>query len=80
MADISCAVENNMLSPTEEESFQDSGEGQGQGETSSVSQKPTSKKKKSKYDLLEEKWSSKISELDARLENKLENMFDKFME
>ena len=53
-----------------------------QGESVSLSSqsKPISKRKRSKYNILDEKWNTKLANLDSKLDNKLDTMFSMFKE
>ena len=67
------STDGEMNSPNEDEG---PAARQGQGESSQ--KKTSTKKKRSKYELLEEKWNSKFSDLDSKLDSKLDNLFTMF--
>ena len=71
----SLSTDGEMNSPNEDEVTARSVEGQGE---SSSQRKSSTKKKRSKYELLEEKWNNKLSDLDSKIDSKLDNLFTMF--
>lgn len=72
---VTVSTDGEMVSPYEDDEATPRFRTEGQGESAmTASSQKKSRKKKSKYEQLEEKWDSKFNNLDSKIDNRLDKM------